>query len=148
MPVQIKIAVSTVIEKDGKFLMVEEPTNDGIRINQPSGRLIFGETPQDGAIREVLDVSKQRVILTGFISAYQLMRESNGAAFIQLCFCGKVGSVVPEVVKDKNDIHCVWLTHDEIIFRKREHRNPMVEQCILDYKAHVLPISAVKAFFI
>ena len=34
-----EITVASVIEKDGRFLMVEEETEHGITLNQPAGHL-------------------------------------------------------------------------------------------------------------
>ena len=35
----LHVTVAAVIEERGRFLMVEEQTEDGIRINQPAGHL-------------------------------------------------------------------------------------------------------------
>ena len=55
MSVEVKISVSVVVESticSNYYLMVVEETPDGVRINQPSGHLEVGETPEEGAIRE------------------------------------------------------------------------------------------------
>ena len=33
------VTVAAVIEQDGRFLLVEEETEDGLRFNQPAGHL-------------------------------------------------------------------------------------------------------------
>ena len=33
------VTVAAVIERDGLFLLVEEVTSDGVRLNQPAGHL-------------------------------------------------------------------------------------------------------------
>jgi 8-oxo-dGTP pyrophosphatase MutT (NUDIX family) len=47
--------VAAIIEQDGRFLMVEENTADGVRINQPAGHLDEGETILRGVTRETLE---------------------------------------------------------------------------------------------
>ncbi len=46
------VTVAAVIERDGRFLLVEEETDDGIRFNQPAGHLDEGESLVDAAARE------------------------------------------------------------------------------------------------
>ena len=49
------LTVATIVERDGRFLMVEEETRNGIRLNQPAGHLELGETLPAGATRETLE---------------------------------------------------------------------------------------------
>ena len=37
------VTVAAVIERDGRFLLVEEDTSDGIRLNNPAGHIDPGE---------------------------------------------------------------------------------------------------------
>ena len=49
------MTVAAVIARDGRYLLVEEDTADGLRLNTPAGHLEPGESPQDGAVREALE---------------------------------------------------------------------------------------------
>ena len=49
------VTVAAIVEKDGKFLLIEEETSDGIRINQPAGHLDPYESLEQAVIRETLD---------------------------------------------------------------------------------------------
>src|SRR3954469_20030372 len=49
------VTVAAIIEKDGRYLMIEEMTRDGLRINNPAGGLEQGESPVEGAVREALE---------------------------------------------------------------------------------------------
>ena len=49
------VTVAAVIEREGRYLLVEEHTRAGLRLNTPAGHLEPGETPQQGAVREALD---------------------------------------------------------------------------------------------
>ena len=47
--------VAAVIEQNGRFLLVEEHTPEGLRLNNPAGHLDPGESPVQGCAREVLE---------------------------------------------------------------------------------------------
>lgn len=46
------VTVAAVIERGGRFLLVEEETPDGLRLNQPAGHLDPGESLIHAVIRE------------------------------------------------------------------------------------------------
>ena len=43
-PWKPNVTVAALIERDGRFLLVEEETDDGLRFNQPAGHLDQGES--------------------------------------------------------------------------------------------------------
>ena len=49
------VTVAAVIEKDGRFLFVEETSDQDIVINQPAGHVEFGESLIEAVIRETLE---------------------------------------------------------------------------------------------
>ena len=49
------VTVAAIVEKDGKFLLIEEETSDGIRLNQPAGHLDPLESLEQAVVREVLE---------------------------------------------------------------------------------------------
>lgn len=51
------VTVAAVLERDGRFLLVEEQTEDGILLNQPAGHLEPDESIVAGAVRETLEES-------------------------------------------------------------------------------------------
>ena len=143
MSVQTKISVSTIIcnrnhddPAKNLYLMVEEMTDDGIRINQPTGHLELGETPEEGAIREVLEETKHNIYIASFIGAYLYTRASNAASFMRLCFHGVVSSIDNTVPEDEDKTIPLWLTYEQIANREAEHRNPMVMACLDDFIAN------------
>jgi 8-oxo-dGTP pyrophosphatase MutT (NUDIX family) len=44
------VTVAAIIERDGRFLLIEEETSDGIRLNQPAGHLDPGESLEQACI--------------------------------------------------------------------------------------------------
>ena len=49
------VTAAAVIERDGHFLLIEEDTADGLRLNTPAGHLDPGESPLEACVREVLE---------------------------------------------------------------------------------------------
>ena len=54
------VTVAAVIEQDGRFLVVEEQTSEGLRLNSPAGHLDPGESPAEGCARETLEETAHR----------------------------------------------------------------------------------------
>ena len=65
------VTVATIVERDGRFLVVEEETRDGTRINQPAGHLELGETFTAAAVRETLEETGWHVAPTALIGVYR-----------------------------------------------------------------------------
>ena len=55
------VTVATIVERDGRFLVVEEQTRNGMRLNQPAGHLEVGESLPAAAIRETLEETGYRI---------------------------------------------------------------------------------------
>ena len=50
-----RVTVAAVIERDGRFLLVEERQSRGLVLNNPAGHLDCGESLTQGCVREVLE---------------------------------------------------------------------------------------------
>lgn len=70
--------VAALIERDGKFLLVEEETDDGIRINQPAGHLDEGESLVAACAREALEETAWHFQPQSLIGIYQWMKPAAG----------------------------------------------------------------------
>src|ERR1035437_5740701 len=62
--------VAAIIEKDGKFLLVEEHTPEGLRLNNPAGHLDEGETLVHGCAREALEETMHLFTPTHLLGLY------------------------------------------------------------------------------
>ncbi|MEI7679187.1 MAG: NUDIX domain-containing protein, partial [Betaproteobacteria bacterium] len=49
------VTVAAIIEREGRFLLIEEVTRRGPMLNQPAGHLEPGETLTAAVIRETLE---------------------------------------------------------------------------------------------
>jgi 8-oxo-dGTP pyrophosphatase MutT (NUDIX family) len=47
------VVVAAIVERNGKFLLVEEHTAEGLRLNNPAGHLDPGESPVEAAVSSI-----------------------------------------------------------------------------------------------
>lgn len=134
-----RVTVAVVVERDGRFLMVEEETSDGVRLNQPAGHLDPGETPLQGAVRETMEETAHPFTPTALLGIYISRSASNGdredVTYVRFAFTGEVGAADAGRPLDAGILRALWLTADEIRARLTEHRSPLVMKCIDDYLA-------------
>jgi phosphatase NudJ len=134
-----RITVAAVVERDGRFLMVEEETSDGVRLNQPAGHLDPGETPMQGAVRESMEETAHPFIPAALLGVYIARSVSGsdpeGVTYVRFAFTGEVGPAEDGRALDTGILRALWLTPDEIRARHAEHRSPLVMQCIDDHLA-------------
>ncbi len=64
------VTVAAIIERDGRYLLVEEHTPEGLRLNNPAGHLDPGESPVDGCRREALEETTHAFEPTGLVGIY------------------------------------------------------------------------------
>jgi 8-oxo-dGTP pyrophosphatase MutT (NUDIX family) len=131
------VTVSAIVEKDGKFLIVEEHTTDGIKLNQPAGHLDPGESPADGAAREALEESKWQVepqgLLGVYLSRYTSSRTGQDVTYLRFAFAATAIVEHTDRELDEGIIRTMWLTPDELRACEHEHRSPLVMRCVDDY---------------
>ncbi|WP_416425227.1 NUDIX hydrolase [Pseudomonas sp. App30] len=127
------VTVATVIEDNGRFLLVEELKGGRAVLNQPAGHLEPDESLIEAAIRETLEETGYDVELTGVIGIYLYTAPSNGVTYQRVCFAGKPLHHDPERKLDHGIIGPQWLTRDEIIEQKPRWRSELLLQCIDDY---------------
>ena len=129
------LTVATVIERDGRYLLVEESPHGEPVYNQPAGHLEGGETLAEGAIREALEETGYRVRPTHLLGIYVWTSPKNGASYYRIAFAGELLEKVEGYAIDK-DIDAVhWLTLDELRTRRAMLRSPLVLRCVEDHAA-------------
>ena len=150
MPVPWKpsVTVAAIVERDGRFLLVEEQTPEGIRLNQPAGHLDPGESLIDAAVREALEETTcaftPDALLGVYIARSASAYEAAPVTYVRFAFLGSVGEPDPARKLDVGILRTLWLTADEVRVRTREHRSPLVMKCIEDYLAgQRFPLSVV-----
>ncbi|MCS4511287.1 NUDIX hydrolase [Xylophilus ampelinus] len=142
------VTVAAVMERDGRFLLVEEHTGDGLKLNNPAGHLDLGETPAQGCAREALEESAYVFTPTAlvgvYISRFQRSGDGEDITYLRFAFSGEVGEHFPEQPLDEGIVRAVWMTADEIRACPERHRSPLLLRCLEDYLAgRRLPLEAV-----
>lgn len=139
------VVVAAIVEDDGRFLLVEEETDDGIRINQPAGHLEPEESLADAVRREVLEETARNFDPQGLVGVYRLPSAGRRPTFLRFAFWGPVGEVKPGRSLDAEILRADWYTVDEVRSSASRHRSPLVMQCIDDYLAgHRFPMTLLR----
>lgn len=129
------VTVAAVIERHGKFLLVEEETEDGPLFNQPAGHWEPGETLVEGVIRETREETAHAFTPQWLLGIYSWHHPLKDITYLRFAFTGEVGAHDPHQELDTGIIRAVWLTPDEIRATRERHRSPLIMQCVEDYLA-------------
>ena len=135
------VTVAAVIERDGRFLLIEEETSHGLKLNNPAGHLDPGESPAEGCAREALEETAWHFRPTALVGMYlaRFIKKADGEdiTYFRLAFCGELGEHEPGRKLDEGIVRTLWMTADEIRANKERLRSPMVLRCVEDYLAGV-----------
>lgn len=129
------VTVATIVESDGRYLMVYEKADGKLVYNQPAGHLDPNETLKEAAIRETVEETGWTVELTGVVGIHLYTAPSNGITYFRTTFIANAISHDATRELDTGIIEAVWLTYEEIIGRKEQLRSPMTLQIIEEYRA-------------
>ena len=124
--------VAAVIERDGRFLMVEERTRDGLRLNQPAGHLDAGESLLEACAREAREETGHDFTPTQLVGVY-LWRNGAAPGYLRFAFAGALGAAIAGHTLEAGIVRTLWLGADEIERQAPRHRSPLVMRCIDDY---------------
>ena len=142
------VTVAAIIERDGKFMLVEEHTPEGLMLNNPAGHLDAGESLADGCAREALEETTHPFRPTALVGIYmsRLQRESTGedVTYLRFAFCGALGDAKPGATLDVGIVRTLWMTPQEIRDSSARHRSPLLLRCMEDYlNGQRLPLSSL-----
>ena len=129
------VTVASIVARNGAFLLVEEETSVGVRINQPAGHLEAGESLVAAAIRETLEETGHRVAPTALVGVYRWQAPDAGATFLRFAFAGDIVAHDPARALDVGILRVLWLTYDELVAQRARHRSPLVLRCVDDYRS-------------
>ena len=139
------VTVAAVIARDfdgvEKFLLVEEETRDGLRLNNPAGHLDPGESPEQGCARETLEETahhfKPTALVGLYMSRFKRVQPDGilDITYLRFAYCGELGAHVEGQALDEGIVRTVWLTAGEIRASVDRHRSPLLLRCMEDYLA-------------
>lgn len=148
------VTVAAVIEQDGRYLLIEEHTPEGLRLNTPAGHLDPGESPQEGAVREALEETGRLFVPDRFLGVYlarfrRQRRTASGqpmedVTYLRLAFGGRAGERDLTRALDTGIVGTLWMTLEEVRASLERHRSALVLRCIEDFAAgRRYPLDAV-----
>ena len=129
------VTVAAVIEREGKFLLVEEIADGRRVLNQPAGHLDAGESLIEAVAREVLEETAHAFSPEALVGVYRWHYAPQDVTFLRFCFSGEISGVEKARKLDHEIVALHWLTRDELTARSAQHRSPLVQRCVDDYLA-------------
>ncbi|WP_019605360.1 NUDIX hydrolase [Teredinibacter turnerae] len=129
------VTVATVVEKNGKFLMVQEHSEGNTVINQPAGHLEENETLIAAAERETLEETQWEVKVTHLLGTSLYKAPQNGITYFRVSYIAEALAYREDSPLD-SDIDCaLWLSKQDLLAKEKALRSPMVMRDIERYLA-------------
>jgi ADP-ribose pyrophosphatase YjhB (NUDIX family) len=128
------VTVAGVIERDAKYLLVEEEIEGRVVFNQPAGHWEPGESLLEACVREVLEETAHRFRPTELVGIYRWHFAPADVTFLRFAYTGVVEGVEDRPL-DREIRRAVWLAYDEVLAVQSRHRSPLVMACIDDHRA-------------
>ena len=129
------VTVAAVIEKEGRFLFVEETSEQDIVINQPAGHVEFGESLIEAVIRETLEETAYHFVPQSLVGIYYWHAPRKGITYLRFAFTGQLTGHDPNRQLDDGILGATWLSRDMLLAESSRHRSPIVVSCVDDYLA-------------
>jgi 8-oxo-dGTP pyrophosphatase MutT (NUDIX family) len=132
------VTVAAIVEREGRYLVVEEETREGLRLNNPAGHLDPLESLEQAVVREALEETACRFTPEALVGIYlSRFRRADGedVTYLRFAFAGSVGEPEPGRALDEGIVRTLWLTPDELRASAARHRSPLVLQCMEDHLA-------------
>jgi 8-oxo-dGTP pyrophosphatase MutT (NUDIX family) len=137
--VTVAAIISRTVDGVQQFLLVEEHTPEGLRLNNPAGHLDPEESPEQGVVREALEETTRHFTPTCLVGTYlsRFQRPATGddITYVRFAFAGTVGE--PDALRtlDHGIERTLWLTLPELRDSAARHRSPLVLRCVEDFVA-------------
>jgi phosphatase NudJ len=136
---KISVTVAAIVERDGRYLLVEEHTSDGLLLNNPAGHLDPGESPLQAVVREALEETARtftpQALVGVYLSRAQRSEPAEDVTYVRLAFAGDIGEPLPGRALDAGIVRTLWMTPDELRANVTRHRSPLLMRCVDDHRA-------------
>ena len=128
-----EVTVAAIVEKDGRFLMVEERAGGRLVLNQPAGHLEDRETLLEAVIRETREETAWRFHPEALVGVYLWRNPADERSFLRFAFCGSVDDHQPTRPLDIGIVRTAWMSHEQLLAQTPRLRSPMVMRCLDDF---------------
>ena len=109
--VTVAAIIARVARRPHEYLLVEEETPEGLRLNNPAGHLDPGESPSSGVVREALEETARAFTPEALLGVYlsRVRRPSRGedVTYVRLAFAGTVGDRTRPRARPRHRAHAV-----------------------------------------
>ncbi len=133
------VTVAAIVESQGRYLLVEEHTPEGLKLNNPAGHLDAAESLLQAVRREALEetarVFTPEALVGVYLSRFQRPATGEDVTFLRFAFCGTVGEPAPGRALDDGIVQTLWLTPDDIRAAAPRLRSPLVLRSVEDHLA-------------
>jgi len=129
------VTVASVIERNGKFLFVEELAGQNSVLNQPAGHWEAHESLLEAVARETLEETAYHIQPSALIGVYRWLHPQNNFTYLRFAFTGDILAHDAERPLDNGILRALWLTPTELQAASARHRSPLVQLCLQDYLA-------------
>jgi 8-oxo-dGTP pyrophosphatase MutT (NUDIX family) len=131
----VHVVAAAIVEREGRFLIVEERINGALKLNQPAGHWEDGETLFEAVKRETLEESGWDVEPVAFLGTYEFHPPDLDYSFLRFAFICETRHHDSTRKLDDGIERALWLTREELAQRRADHRSPALLACVDDYLA-------------
>jgi 8-oxo-dGTP pyrophosphatase MutT (NUDIX family) len=132
MSESIRVTVAAVVQREARFLLVEEQAEGGLMLNQPAGHLEPGESLLQAVARETLEETACDFTAEWLLGVYRWRNPKRRVTYVRFAFLGSVQGPAPGRPLDAGIVRALWLTPAELHAEQARHRSPLVAQCVAD----------------
>lgn len=124
-----------------RWLLVEERTPEGLKLNNPAGHLDPAEGPLQGVVREALEetgrVFTPEALVGVYLSRFVRPATAEDVTYLRFAYLGTVGAPIEGWALDDGIVRTLWMTLGELRGCRERHRSPLLLRCIEDAVAGV-----------
>lgn len=147
------VTVAAIVQDDAaprRYLLIEEHTPEGLKLNNPAGHLEASESPQQGVQREALEettcVFTPHSLLGVYLARFVRPATGEDVTYVRFAYLGTAGAPDPSLRLDEGIVRTLWMTADEVRAAAQQGRlrSPLVLRCVEDAeRGQRYPLEAV-----
>lgn len=126
------VTVAAVVERDGRFLFVEERIEAQLLLNQPAGHLEPGESLLEAVKRETREETAWDFEPQALLGVYRWRTPDRATTYLRFAFSGAVRNHHSDQPLDDTIQRVIWIRPEAL--RNHRLRSPLVMRCVDDYQ--------------